>query len=244
MNVTRIHAGLLAACMCAGAAPASAQQVPFSEKGYVAVSGGFQVGSHDLSGSTTTTIYDEPTTITTQQKVKSAPFFDIGGGYKITKTLAIGVSYNYASSTSDATISGQIPDPLFFDRTRPFTATLSNAKHTENVINLNVAWIDAITNKFSVTVAAGPSIFMVKQDLLSPNVTVTENPFAVQATTSSESKTTAGINLGVDVTYLIGPKWGVGGLARYTWGSVTLPDATQKLTVGGFQIGGGARFLF
>ena len=244
MNVTRIHAGLLAACLCAAAAPASAQQAPFTEKGYAAVSGGFQAGSHDLSGTTTTTIYDESTTITSQQKVKSAPFFDIGGGYKITKTLAVGASYNWASSKSDATVSGKIPDPLFFDHPRDFTSTLPDAKHTENVINLNVAWIDSLTNKFSVTVAAGPSIFMVKQDLISPTVTVSENPFAVQTTTTSESKTTAGINIGVDVTYLIGPKWGVGGLARYTWGSVTLPNTTKKLTVGGFQIGGGARLLF
>jgi hypothetical protein len=37
---------------------------------------------------------------------------------------------------------------------------------------------------------------------------------------------------------------GVGGLARYTWGSVDLAGATKSLTVGGFQIGAGVRLRF
>ena len=60
------------------------------------------------------------------------------------------------------------------------------------------------------------------------------------------SKTTAGINMGVDVTYLLtkDKKMGVGGILRYTWGSVDLPGAKDKLTVGGFQIGVGGRYRF
>jgi hypothetical protein len=57
-------------------------------------------------------------------------------------------------------------------------------------------------------------------------------------------KTTVGINLGVDVTYLVTKRFGVGGLARYTWGSADLAGAADKLTVGGFQIGGGLRVRF
>jgi hypothetical protein len=57
-------------------------------------------------------------------------------------------------------------------------------------------------------------------------------------------KTTVGINLGVDVTYLVTKRFGVGGLARYTWGSADLDGAADKLTVGGFQIGGGLRVRF
>ena len=45
---------------------------------------------------------------------------------------------------------------------------------------------------------------------------------------------------GVDVPMGIA----VGGLARYTWGAADIEGATEKLTVGGFQIGGGIRYRF
>jgi hypothetical protein len=58
------------------------------------------------------------------------------------------------------------------------------------------------------------------------------------------SKTTAGFNLGVDLQYLIGKKWGVGALARYSWGSADIDGASDNLTVGGFQLGFGGRMRF
>jgi hypothetical protein len=43
---------------------------------------------------------------------------------------------------------------------------------------------------------------------------------------------------------MITKRFGVGGLARYAWGSATIEGATDKLKLGGFQIGGGARVRF
>ena len=53
-----------------------------------------------------------------------------------------------------------------------------------------------------------------------------------------------GFHLGVDVTYLVTKRFGVGGLLRYTHGSVSLEGASDALTVGGFQIGVGGRLRF
>lgn len=243
MNVKSIHAGMMAVCLSAVAAPVYAQQQPWSQKGFVTVNGGFQAGSHDLSETTNPTIYDETATISSSQKVKSGPVFDIGAGYKFTKTLAFGVSYNRMTSKSDANINGTIPDPRFYDQPRPFNSTLSGAKHSENVVHLDVVWLRPVTDKIQVSASAGPSVFSVKQDLLG-TPTVSENPFAVSTPATNASKTTVGINIGVDVTYMVGQQWGVGGLARYDWGSVSLAGASKKLTVGGFQIGGGLRLMF
>jgi hypothetical protein len=241
-NVMKIHAGVLAVCLFV-AAPAYAQQAAWTEKGFVTVNGGFQAGSHDLSATTNPMIYGEAAAINSSQKIKGGPFFDIGAGYKFMKTIAFSVSYTFMTSKSDASVNGTIPDPVFYDQQRPFSSTLSGAKHTENVVSFDAAWLHPITEKVQITASAGPSVFMVKQDLIGAP-TVTENPFAVSTPATKASKTTVGLNLGVDLTYLIGTNWGVGGLARYTWGSVTLPGAPKKLTVGGFQIGGGARLLF
>jgi hypothetical protein len=101
-----------------------------------------------------------------------------------------------------------------------------------------------VTDKIDVGISAGPSIFFVSQDLPTA-LTVTEpGPTVNQVTTEKSSKTSVGLNIGVDVAYMVTKLWGVGGLMRYTWGSVDLDNATDKLTVGGFQIGVGARLRF
>ena len=97
-----------------------------------------------------------------------------------------------------------------------------------------------VANKLDVGFSAGPTIFAVKQDTISA-LTVVEPGPSVTPTVASSSKTTVGFNIGVDVQYMVAKKWGVGGLMRYSFGSATLPGASEKLTVGGFQIGGGAR---
>jgi hypothetical protein len=101
-----------------------------------------------------------------------------------------------------------------------------------------------VTDKVDVGVSFGPSIFQVSQDIPTA-ITVTE-PSATLASTSvtKVDKTTVGIHFGVDVNYMITPRWGAGVLARYAWGSADLEGATDSLTVGGFQIGGGLRVRF
>jgi hypothetical protein len=87
-------------------------------------------------------------------------------------------------------------------------------------------------------------VFFVKQEL-PDTIQVTEpGPTVTGLTKKDVSKTAGGINLGVDVTYLLTKKMGVGGILRYTHGSVDLDGASDSLTVGGFQIGIGGRYRF
>ena len=53
-----------------------------------------------------------------------------------------------------------------------------------------------------------------------------------------------GVHFGVDLTYMVTPRFGVGGIARYSWGSADLAGAEDSVTVGGFQIGAGLRVRF
>ena len=85
---------------------------------------------------------------------------------------------------------------------------------------------------------------MVKQDLPETLSVSEPGPTVSSLTTKSVDKTAAGVNLGVDVTYLLTKRYGVGAMARYTVGSVDLDGATKSLSVGGFQIGVGARLRF
>ncbi|HZB25950.1 MAG TPA: hypothetical protein VE379_07450, partial [Vicinamibacterales bacterium] len=65
-----------------------------------------------------------------------------------------------------------------------------------------------------------------------------------QVRLASSDNTTVGVHFGVDATYLVTPRIGAGVLVRYSVGSADLEGATDSLTVGGFQIGGGVRLRF
>jgi hypothetical protein len=237
-------AGILALCLCAAPRVASAQAMQWTDKGYVTVNGGYQAGSHDLSESGSFPLYDETATFSSTNKVKGGGMFDIGGAYRVWgNNLLAGVSVSHVSSKSDGTLTGSIPDPVFFDRPRNVSKTFTDLEHSETAVHIDAIWMWPVANKLDIGLSAGPTIFNVHQDTI-PSLTITEPGPTVTTTTVSTSKTTVGFNAGIDVQYMIAKKWGVGGLMRYSVGSVSLPGASDKLTVGGFQIGAGARLRF
>lgn len=243
-----MKAGVLALCLCAAPRIASAQTMQWTDKGYVSVNGGAQAGSHNLDSSSSFPLYDETATVSTSQKVKSGGFFDIGGAYRVWgKNLLAGLTFSHTSSDSNVSLEAHIPDPVVFDKLRTVTSSQSGAKHSENTVHLDAIWMIPVANKIDVGVFGGPSIFAVKQDTVG-TLTVSEPGPSVTAPLGSASKTTVGVNFGADVQYLIGKvagrSWGVGATARYSVGSASLPGASKKLTVGGFQIGAGARLRF
>jgi hypothetical protein len=237
------NAGIVALCLFAAPRVASAQ-MQFTDKGFVSVNGGGQIGSHTLESSASFPLYEETATVTTSQKVKGGGFFDIGGAYRVWgKNLLAGVTFSHTSSTSSVSMNGSIPDPIVFDKPRTVSSTQDGAKHSENTVHIDAIWMIPVANKLDVGVFAGPSIFAVKQDTVT-SLTVSEPGPTVSAPLSQVSKTSVGGNFGVDVQYMVTKRWGVGGIIRYSVGSASIPNATKNLTVGGFDIGAGARVRF
>jgi hypothetical protein len=241
---TMTTALLLAAAILAAPQIASAQTMQWTDKGYVTFNVGAQVGSDDLDTSSSFSLYDETATVTSTQKVKSGAFFELGGAYRVWgNNLLAGVSFTHTGSDTNVSLNASIPDPLVTDHPRSVSASQSGAKHSENVIHLDAIWMIPVANKLDVGVFGGPSIFMVKQDTIT-TLSVAEPGPSVDAPLAEVKKTTAGINFGVDVQYLIRKDVAIGGIARYAWGSADIDGATDKLKVGGFQIGVGARYRF
>lgn len=234
-------AGILALGLCASAAPASAQ-MQWTDRAFISVNGGVQVGSHDLDRNTTFTLYDEDGQLQTSQSVKSGGLFQMAAGYKVWKNWAVGLGYSHMGSDSGVTVHAQVPDPVFFDRPRPLDASTSGAKHSENALDIDATWMMPVTDKVDVGVSFGPTVFFVSQDVVT-GVTVAEpGPVLATVNTSRQKDTTVGVNFGVDVNYMLTPRYGVGGIARYSWGSVDVDN--DSLTVGGFQVGAGFRMRF
>jgi hypothetical protein len=239
-----IKAGILALCVCAAPQMVSAQTMQWTDKGYVTVNGGVQMGSHDLSTTSTFSIYDEDATVASSQKIKGAGWFEFGGAYRVRgKNLLAGAFFTHASSTGDLTVNASIPDPVHFGQLRAVTTSQGGAKHAENALHLDAVWMIPVAEKLDVGVFAGPSIFFVTQDTIT-TLTVTEPGPTVSAPFASVKKTAGGFNAGVDLQYLVHKQLAVGGLARFTWGSAKIVTGSKSLTVGGFQLGGGVRYRF
>jgi Outer membrane protein beta-barrel domain len=239
-----INAGCLAVALCAaGAVPAQAQMT-WMDRAFVNVNFGAQEASRSLDAGSEFSIYNEQGTLATTQPIDGGALFDIGGGYKVWKNLAVGLSFTRVKSDADIAIAASVPDPNFFDRVRPLTATSSNAEHSEQAIHIQGTWVMPVTDKFDAAFSFGPTIFNVKQDVATA-ITVNEpGPSLGSVTMTQEKKTAVGVNFGADLNYFFMPKIGAGLLVRYAWGSTDLDAATESLTLGGFQIGAGVRLRF
>jgi len=246
MKSTLITLASGVALTVATALPASAQ-MQWTDKAFASVNFGAQAPSQSLSSTTTPDIYGEPASFASTQDVGGGAFFDISGGYKVWRNLAVGIGFTHVGSTTDLTVDAKIPDPLIFDALRNVTVTVPDAHHSQTAINLTGTWVMPITDKIDIGYQFGPTIFLVSQDLPgapAPGAITEPGPVVSSLPLQGEDKTTVGIHFGVDLTYMINPRFGVGGIARYSWGSVDLAGADDKLTVGGFQIGAGLRVRF
>jgi len=224
-------------------APAAHAQ-NWTDKGFVNVSFGGQAPSHSLETTTTFEIYSETAFQTAAQDVGGGAFFDIAGGYKVWKNLAAGIGLTFVGSKADLNVSATIPDPDFFDRHRPVSTTLAGAKHRQTAINLTGTWVMPMTEKVDVGFQFGPTIFLVSQEVPGTLQIREPGPTVTSAELVKDDHTSIGVHFGVDATYLVRPRLGVGGLVRYSVGSVDIAGTDKGLTLGGFQIGVGGRFRF
>ncbi|MNC87192.1 hypothetical protein D3C83_28970 [compost metagenome] len=100
-------------------------------------------------------------------------------------------------------------------------------------------------------VFGGPSIFRVKQGLVTDFTYTDAYPFDTAAfgggETVNASESKVGINAGADVAFFFTPQIGVGGMIQFAGTTLDLPSAaggTQEVKTGGLQAGGGLRLRF
>ena len=241
---TMLKTGCLAAALMIAVVRPAEAQMTWTDQGFVNVNFGGQAGSADVNTQSTFELYGEDGSLSTAQDVGGGGLFDIGFGYKVWRNLAIGIAYTRSGSTSDAAIAASVPDPNFFDRPRSLSAIASGLDHSQNQFHIQGTWMMPVTDKVDVGFSFGPTIFNVAQEIPTA-ITVNEpGPTLASTTVVKETKTTGGINFGVDVNYMFTPRYGAGVLVRYAWGSVEFDSADDSTSVGGFQIGVGFRFRF
>jgi hypothetical protein len=235
---------VVATCVFVGiAGRAHAQTPPPTKNAFLDVNFGFQVNSQTITISSTPTIYGEIAFIDSSQKISGSPFIDVSGGYRVWKDFSIGLGVvTTFNKSSDSTVSASIPSPIFFDRRIVTTSTVSNLEHKERSAALLFGWTTPISDKLDATVTAGPAYIKVFQGLVA-NVDVVANSQTSTPRPEVQTATKIGFSIGGDITYLVTPRVGVGGVARYLAAKADLASVSD-LKVGGFQVGGGLRVRF
>jgi hypothetical protein len=222
--------------------PLQAQVAPPPTKGYANVTAGLQMHEHSIGSRSTFTIYEEPATITSNQSVANGLFFDVSGGYKVFRSIGVGVGVSIFNDTADATVVAQIPHPIFFNQSATTTQTSTGLERREIGVHVQVSWFFPLTDKLDAAFVVGPSFFSVTQDLVA-NATVQPGTQNATFTTAEESGTGPGFNGGFDFTYHVSPHIGLGGFIRYAGGNLDLPSSPDG-KVGGGQAGVGLRLGF
>ena len=239
--------------LTAFASQASAQALPWEGRGFLNVNFGLQVIAEDVATTTTSfAIYDETGKLTTAQTIDSqAPFFDIGGGFRVAGNFGVGFSYSRLSATGAAVISAQVPSPVYYDQPRTATATVNDLEHVEDGYHFQALWMLPVTDKFDIVISGGPSLFRLTQGAVTaPQITEVGSPYSSVNMTVSQTSTTGsqiGFNLGADLTFRFANNVGVGAMIRYAPATVSLTidgGDTSDVKVGGFQFGGGLRIRF
>jgi hypothetical protein len=219
----------------------------------VHVNAGSQVTSHDMVAQGAFPLYLESATFEVRGETGSGAVIDVGAAYPLRRRfvggeLFGGLSYSRVGGDLGGPLSGQVPHPLIFDSPRPISGSVSGLDHVEHAIHFQAVWLHPISNRIEIALSAGPTLFIVSQDLVSA-ISLTEAGSSVSlagTTIQNVNDNAAGFNVGMDGSYRLTRRLAVGAFVRYAGGSVDLPAASGNvsLDVGGVQVGAGVRLRF
>jgi hypothetical protein len=226
----------------------------WTDRGYINFTTGLESHSSDLNDTRTFVLYDEPATVNTASEVNSGNFVDFAGGVRVWRNLSVGGAFHSESNKADVSITGSVPNPIFFNRPRSFAVTATELRRKEIAGHLQFGWMVPVGTKIDALVFGGPSWFRLEQQVVS-EVKIAEAglPFTevvVQTIPATRKKSVVGFNIGVDATYMLWQndrvRLGAGGFVRYATAKADVLLMTTEVgsDVGGIQYGVGARFRF
>ena len=241
----------------AGATRDAAAQEPWTDRGYVNIGTGVEQGDTVFSDTRSSRIYDEDAKITTNSNWSSGNFVDVGLGIRVWRNLSVGGAFHQEVNTSEVAISGSIPHPIFFNRSRSLASKANGLQRKESAAHLVIGWMIPVGTKFDVLVSGGPSFFRLNQDVVS-DVIIAERgaPFTelvVETKTATRKQSKTGYNVGADATYVFWSndsiRLGAGGFVRFTTAKADVrwfdsTAAALPTDMGGIQYGFGGRLRF
>lgn len=242
---------LVALALTLAAAPARAQSTAWTDRGYASADAVYRVTTSSFAGTAHPVDFAEPSEVDTTYRSPVAPGFDVGGGVRVWRSLAVGVDVSRFSKSATAGVSAQVPHPFFFGRPRPVSGSAASLTRHETAVHAQALWMILVSPRWQAAVFGGPSWFSVAQDLVR-DVSISQTyPYDAAAftgvVTDRASTSRIGFNVGADVTRLITHRVGLGVSAALSHARVRLAaggsDAVS-VDAGGAHVGGGIRFRF
>lgn len=221
--------GVVMGVLALAAAPAAAQD---RDRGWVSASVGAAVST---AGEETRRFegryFGEPFIDQADYPAPAATWtFDIGGGAWITPRLGVGLSVGRASREYDVPVFVTVPFP-----NRPNAATTARGvtpliDRVETEVHLQAAWALVARDRVRLRVFAGPTFFRY-EDVLTYGLDAAQstaggvNTVTINAVDAQPfSASTIGVHAGVDGSWFFSRHLGVGGMLRFSRGSVDLDE--------------------
>jgi hypothetical protein len=246
----RVAAALMvAAVVMAGPSSALAQTADGS-RFMLSLSGAFEPGTQTYADDGTFLLYDETGRLNVSSELSSGAVLDFGVGAFVRGNWTLGAHFHRTSSTDEAAVDGSAPHPLFFNRPRPFSATVADMKRTEQALHLSAGYLLPVNEKFDVHVYAGPSQFRFSQEVVAGATVTDAGSFAVSYVVERRKQNAWGGHVGADLSYAIYQNapmsFRLGAYVRYAGASSEFQVVSNTVTtkLGGVQIGGGLRVRF
>lgn len=223
----------------------TSQSSPLGGKLLISVNLGAQTRSFTSTNDLSFPIYGQTATVSTVSAFDGGPMFDISGGYRFMPQFGVGVGFSRFSKTGSVQGAASIPSPVFFNRPAAVTINPVDAQRSDRNVYLVAMYFLPLTDMVELTVFGGPSFTRVQQDLITTVVVPdgTQTVLLPSDAIQRQSGTTTGVNVGVDVSYMVTPRLGGGVFIRYNGGTVDL-DSASGVKTGGLQLGIGARLRF
>jgi hypothetical protein len=213
----------------------------------VSVDAGLQTATSDFTATALFTEFVEEGQVTTNHNVGSGFVFGGGVTVRVWEQLAVGAAVSYFSKAGTGELEAELPHPFLFNQHRVVTGSVSDLKRREFGTHVIVGWIVPV-DRMEVTMSGGPSIFQVRQDLVSGVTYTHQFPYDVAeftgAVTRQFDKVVVGFHISGDVTWKLSNDIGLAASGRYSHASVTDDETGATFDVGGLQIGGGVRLFF
>jgi hypothetical protein len=231
------------------AAPPQTAKV-WKGRGFVVVSAGALLAAPGYTSTATFKVHAEDATLNADATVGIGPVFGARGGVRVWKNLAVGGGVAVTSTSQSLDVTGRIPHPFQFNQPRDVEGTASGLPRVETLAAFEVSWLVALARRVDMFVFGGPAYISVRQDMAT-RIQFTESyPYDTATFTGVETASVSGgaigATAGVDVSYLVTKRFGIGGEVRYSYASATLKPSTEPATVGlgGLHAAFGARILF
>jgi hypothetical protein len=235
---------------CGLALAASAESQTGSSRVRVLVNASYNLDGLSFSDSSTFTSFVEEGVSTRDYDGGKGFVFEAGAIVGLWRGLGVLGSFEIYESDLEGTYEESLPHPLYFDRLRTVSGSLSGLSYSEKAVHLDAVYTHVFSSA-TVDLFGGPTFFFTSTEILDTVQTSSSYPFdeaAVTGTTTAKvDDDPIGFNAGGAVTWKLTRILGLSVQARYCQGKIQIARANGspiELDAGGFRVGGGIRLAF